>query len=462
MKRILCVFFAVLFLMSRNVDAQTAVELGASSDKGQAELRGDAGEYQEVEEADHTLVGLNTPVTAAMMEPNQNLKKVELLAESKSNIKRKALDFGFSMISIMNYQRSNTNSKFAYLMRHPTSANQVGKTASEAVVHSAQISLVGSLNDWMTSYGELLYNPQQSFGGGIITDLPRNQIDMRKAFLLFGNLEKMPLYFALGKMDIPFGQTGSVSPFTNSTMWHAFGGLAYAALLGYKKAGLSLSLTAIQGGAQFRAANVPVDSTNVPSRLNNWAVDAHYTIKPAENFSVRLGASYLKGSAYVQDFPIVHFEPGKTNNPAMAFYSKINLNALTIMGSFATTLDVWPGTFNPNPPLNEFQASRVASMNLGAGYQIATTDKLAYIVSGEFSNFITGPEGAPWERQNQYVFGLNVMIENSSRLFVEMIRTEGFVPLNFMTGGNFSDPGVTISDRDVQSQGVVIGMQLSL
>ena len=32
----------------------------------------------------------------------------------------------------------------------------------------------------------------------------------------------------------------------------------------------------IQGGAQFRAANTPVEGTAVPSRLNNFAVDAHY------------------------------------------------------------------------------------------------------------------------------------------------------------------------------------------
>ena len=35
---------------------------------------------------------------------------------------------------------------------------------------------------------------------------------------------------------------------------------------------------AVQGGAQFRSANVPVEGSSVPSRLNNFAVDARYTL----------------------------------------------------------------------------------------------------------------------------------------------------------------------------------------
>ena len=96
---------------------------------------------------------------------------------------------------------------------------------------------------------------------------------------MIGKLNNFPLYLAIGKMDVPFGQTGSVSPFTNSTMWHAFGGLGYSAVVGFKKYGISASFAAIQGGAQFRALNVPVDSTSVPSRLTNLAFDVNYTAK---------------------------------------------------------------------------------------------------------------------------------------------------------------------------------------
>ena len=98
---------------------------------------------------------------------------------------------------------------------------------------------------------------------------------------------------ALGKIDAPFGQTDAVSPFTNSTMWHAFGGLGYGAQLGLKTAGLNVSFMAIQGGAQFRALNAPVEGTAVPSRLNNYVADVNYTASINEDLTVRVGASYV-------------------------------------------------------------------------------------------------------------------------------------------------------------------------
>ena len=170
-------------------------------------------------------------------------------------------------------------------MRHPTSNNQIGTEVSEAVIHSVQLSFTGTVNNWLATYMEILYNPQQSFGSGTITSLERNQIQLRKGFVVFGDLNDFPLYGAIGKMDAPFGQPGSVSPFSNSTMWHAFGGLGYGAQLGFKKWGLHATFMAVQGGAQFRAMHTPVgDSTNVPSMLNNYTADINYTLVIGDGF----------------------------------------------------------------------------------------------------------------------------------------------------------------------------------
>ena len=410
-------------------------------------------------------LGLNSSLTYQMMEPNQNLRKLEILIDAKSEdrIPVKTVSLGFSIIGIADFQRSNRDSKFAYLMRHPTSNNQIGKTVSELVVHSAQTSFISSINSWITAYGEMLYSPEQSFGTGTITSLGRNQIEFRKGIVLLGNLKKFPFYFGLGKMDIPFGQTRSVSPFTNSTIWHAFGALGYSGIVGFKKYGLSVSLAAIQGGAQFRAANVPVDSTSVPSRVNNFSADLNYSLSVGNNNLVRIGASYLKGSAYCQPWPVVHFMPCAENNPVYSLYGEIELqNRILLKGSIAQTLNEWPGTFNPNPPLNEYVASKVSSIDIGAKYQINMNGDIIYSVSAEFSNFKAGPENSPWERQSQLVLGLNAQVEETSRLFIEFFRTAGYAPLNFVSGGNFDDLGVTHSDRDARSFGVVGGFLISI
>jgi len=408
---------------------------------------------------------LNSELTYRLMEPNQNLRKLELLADAKAagQIEDKSLSVGFAVTGIVNYQRSNRDSKFAYLMRHPTSNNQIGKEASEVVLHSAQLSFVGSINPWVTAYGEFLYSPEQSFGTGTITSLGRNQIEFRKGIILLGNLDKFPFYLGIGKMDIPFAQTRSVSPFTNSTLWHAFGALGYSGVLGFKKGGLSASFTAIQGGAQFRAANVPVDTTNVPSRINNFAGDLNYTFNLTEGTSLRLGGSYLKGSAYCQPWPVFHFNPCQENNPAYSFYGEVAIkNRLILQGGYTQTLNEWPGTFNPAPPLNEFAASKVSSFSLGGKYQLNQTGDVLYSISAEFSNFKAGPEQAPWERQSQLVIGGNGQINNTSRVFIEVFRTAGYAPLNFVSGGNFDDPGSTHSDRDARSFGIVGGILFSI
>lgn len=414
------------------------------------------------------VLNLQSHFSYQMMEPIQNLRKVNLFLDGRTAgyLKPKNLIIGASLIAIGDYQQSSHDSKFGYLMRHPTSNNQIGKEVLEAVVHSFQLSASGSINRWLGAYAELLYNPEQNFGQGTITDKDRNQVLMRKAFIVFGNLNDFPIYGALGKMDTPFGQTGSVSPFTNSSVWHAFGGLAYGAQIGFNRWNLDASIMAVQGGAQFRALNTPVgDTTNVPSMINNFVADINYEINWKEQLKVKMGGSYMHGSTYSTAFPVFHFDPAVIHNPAWTAYARMDLGKqLILKGSFVKTLKVWPGTYNPTPPLNIYPASKVSSMDIGARYLLFPDQKYSYAISGEFSNFKAGPEGAPWERQNQIVAGFSVEIEQSSRLFLELFRTDGYVPLNWVSGSNANapfPPGVTHSQSDVVSHGVVVGALLT-
>lgn len=410
-------------------------------------------------------VRLNSEYTFRMLEPVEDLRKIDVLQNARQAglIQNGNLYIGASLISLVDYQSSNTNSKFGYLMRHPTANNQIGKTVSEAVIHSAQLGLTGIINNWLAAHMEILYDPQQSFGAGSITTLTRNQLQLRKGYVLIGNLDKFPIYGAIGKMDAPFGLTGSVNPFTNSTVWHAFGGLGYGALLRFNKYGLNISFMAVQGGAQFRALHVPVEGTNVPSRLNNFVADINYKIKFSESTHLLIGASYLHGSTYCQGFPVFHFMPCEDNNPASTFYGKLKYkDKLVIKGGYAITGEVWPGTFNPTPPLNEFAASKVSSFDVGLKYVINPSGKIIYSLSGEFSNFIAGPDGAPWKSQTQTVIGFSGLVNHSSKLFFEFFRTTGYAPLNFISGGSSEDLSVTHSDADANSIGIVLGALLTI
>ena len=346
-----------------------------------------------------------------------------------------------AVTAIANWQSSNVPNKFGYLMRHPTASNQVGTTVSEATIHSAQLGFTGMLGEWITANWEILYDPEQSFGTGTNTSLQRNQLQMRRAYVLVGSLDKSPYYASIGKMAIPFGLTDTVNPFSASTVWHAFGGLANGATVGYINKGFNLSVMGIQGGAQFRAANSPVKQTDVPSKLNNFSVNMSHGWKWSSSGTILVGGSYQRGTAYCQDFPVVHFEPCKDNNPAFDIYGKMVYGNLMLKGEFARTTDEWPGTFNPDIP--QFAASKVTSFDVGARYRYNFADGPVDF-SAEFSRFDAGPAGAPWEDQDQLVLGTAWFIRPSVKLFAEYIRVEGYAPLNFISGGNIKGPDGTV------------------
>lgn len=440
-------------------ESEPAPHHPASSAKGQT--RGEASWAADGEKGSGKgLVGFNSAYSYLMLDHAENVttRPLLLLKARLDDELDTRVTLGGGVTVIADYQSSNRPGKFGYLMRHPTINNQVGRKASEATVHAAQLAATIAFTPAVSGYIEMLYNPEQSFGAGTLTDINRNQVEVRKAFLLLGDLSRAPVYAAIGKMDMAFGLQDTVSPFTNSTNWHAFAVLAYGATLGYYDHGLHVRVSAIQGGAQFRSANAPVDGTAVPSRLNNWAVDANYTAELGD-LSVMVGGSYIHGSAYCQAYPVQHFRPCASNVPAWAAYGTVNYGRLKLLGEFARTTRVWPGTNVPIPtnPLSVFPAVKPQALTVGARYA-APIIPGDVNVSLEFSRFKSGADGSPWERQNQWVAGLSHRLAGSVDLFGEYVRTEGWVPLNFLSGGNQPD-GSSWSDQGARSNVVIVGVQ---
>ena len=402
-----------------------------------------------------------------ILDPTTSInRKPRLILERKRDgtIARDSLHVQGAVTAIANHQSSNRDDKFGYLMRHPTASNQVGGTVSEATIHSAQLGFTGSLGRWITGHAEMLFDPEQSFGAGTNTDLERNQVQVRRAYVLLGDLVRSPFYASLGKKSVPFGLTDTVNPFTASTVWHAFGALANGVTVGYAGKGLNISVMGVQGGAQFRAANTPVDGTAAPSRLNNLAADVHYDFEPGSAGSLVLGGSWIRGTAYCQGYPVQHFLPCRDNNPAFDVYGKLVYGDLTLKAEIARTTDEWPGTFNPGMP--QFAASRVTSFDVGVRRRYDSVRGPVHL-SAEFSRFIAGPDGAPWEQQDQIVLGGAWFVRPSAKLFAEYIRVNGYAPLNFISGGSVRDENGEIvhhrthSDRSARTDIFLVGLNLA-
>ena len=150
----------------------------------------------------------------------------------------------------------------------------------------------------------------------------------------------------------------------------------------------------------------------------------------------------------------------------MTGYAQLEVaERLIVKGSYSQTLKVWKGTYNPSPPLDIYEPIKVSSMDVGAKYSFNLKGDIQYSVSGEFSNLVAGADGSPWERQNQTVFGASALIKESSKIFVEYFFTDGYVPLNFISGSLPNQPypaGYTPCEQGVHTYGIVVGLQLTL
>lgn len=389
-----------------------------------------------------------------------NRQLILLRAREQEQIASNRLYVSASSTILADFQQTNQLGNFGYLMRD---SSQIGCQASEVILFEAKLAVTGTVEDWFSFFGEFLYNPSQSVFPGPITSLPRNLIELSQGYVVIGNLKFFPVYVAAGKMTSPFGLGDTVNPFTLSVVSDFFSGLAYGAKAGVSTHGFNASCMLIQDEAEFRGLN---SITPNPNHLRNYVVDASYTYE-LDGIKIRGGASYEAGSIFNGDFPVQSVNSkGSFKNPAYDFYLKVEIDNFTALAEFARTTKPWPGTYNPNAPLNQFKASHVQALNIGAQYRFDLKHGQALLASISFGQFKPGPRNSPWEQMSQFVAGLEFRYKHYLRFFTEYIHTQGYTPLNFISGGNQTFAatgrpylGSTWSNQDARGNIITAGIQ---
>jgi len=115
-------------------------------------------------------------------------------------------------------------------------------------------------------------------------------------------------------------------------------------------------------------------------------------------------------------------------------------------------------TFNPAIP--QFTAHRVSSFDVGGKYRVSVGET-PLDLSVDFSRFTAGPEGAPWDNQDQLVVGVAAFPAPNLKLFGEYINVQGYAPLNFISGGPNVPVGQTHSDRDAGTHVAIGGVSVA-
>ena len=111
----------------------------------------------------------------------------------------------------------------------------------------------------------------------------------------------------------------------------------------------------------------------------------------------------------------------------------------------------------------QFEAAKNKTFTVGGKYAADFGLTNTVDLSVEFSRYKAGPSGSPWEKQDQLVFGSSYFLAPNVNLFSEAILVKGWVPLNFLSGGNpGSLVGTSWSSQSSKNQIIAVGIKAGI
>lgn len=322
---------------------------------------------------------------------------------------------------------TNRDNKFNYMGRFPGDFR--GSSASDARLLHGNASVAVQLGQFTHLYGETLFSDVFSFA-----DFKQGSFQVRQAFVVFGDACQTPWYAYIGKKNVSFGDMSTLSPFSQSMVWHYFAALHEGVGVGYASGQWDWSVAALNGGRGIRVA----DSESI-GKLNNLAANMVWTGETSGG-SLRFGAGFLLGTIY-DAARAEHLDPTAFGdyNPAWDVNVQWQRGPWTLAAEYATTVNQWPTT-----------GHAVTAYRTEAAYQLPTFSWPTRL-SVSWSEGIQGPAGSEFEFNRQLVLGLGTQVNPNVLLTLEFVRGAGFAPLINIT---------RVSDREVVQNSIVAGAVL--
>jgi opacity protein-like surface antigen len=379
------------------------------------------------------IVKTNTDYSSKMFDRQEFVtdKSLQILKSKKSGlIDDNSMYVGGRVIASYVWENTNTDGKFPILSRIPNqhTANSVG---TEELLNDASINIT------------INYENFTIFAQGEYTDVEysgQEQAQMRKYYVMYGDLEKHPFYAAFGRKTVSFGNFTSYAPITHNHSSHYFWSQTDKPLfeVGYYKDKLNIVATLMANDRGLRVVNAPDNSG-----YENFALNITKEFETSENSNLLLGAGYLKGTIY--DSTLAHHPPiagfnDRSWNGAWNLHAIFSWNKWDFGAEFSRTIDDWPAT-----------DWEVSALTLQTRYKTDFYEKPT-IFSLMFSRGEQGDNGTEWEQMLQTVVGAEVKLTPNLELGAEYLFNRGFVPLIL--------PTIT-GDRDVESHTVLFAAQLT-
>jgi hypothetical protein len=400
-----------------------------------------------------TSVRTNARHTEKMLDWQENTtgKTLTLLAnKANGTLVPNSLTIGAGLKGSFMWQKTSVDGQFPILSRFPDFSARTDDEAGVFAINNAAIAFTGTFGDWTSFYLQPEYS-ETDFSS------TQDEFQLRKAFVVFGNLHKTPLYAAFGRKTIDFGNFDGYNAFTQTEAQHYFWALSDQPVLevGYYNinTGFKLSATAFSGGRQLRTAYAGEENN-----IGNYAASIEKEFRFRNGSAFTVGTSYLHDTIYRNNFTAHTFGLISSGTPPANFiqYRNSAVDAFAeytspffdAMVEYTTTLEPWAAA------IPQDAAGNVDPAYLNTAGNITFDQKLAVLVAqarikpmlpngrrlsiaavgswgsigDDFVGIGIGGQPTTWEKNQQHALSVEYPISDYLEFGAEYVYNKGFIP----------------------------------
>jgi len=412
---------------------------------------------------------------------NTTGKTLTLLANrANGTLAPNSLTIGGAMKAGLMWQTTSDAGLFPILSRFPDFTARTETSSGIFAINNAALAFTGSFGDWTSFYLQPEYSETEFTG--------QSEFQLRKAFVVFGNLERSPFYAAFGRKTIDFGNFDGYNAFTQTESQHYYHAVSDQPVLelGYYNMynGLKITGTAFSGGRQLRVGYAGAENEN---KIANFAASIEKEFRFGNGSAFTVGTSYIHDTSYRNNFTAHTFGfigslPPPANfisyrNGAVDAFAEFNSPTWDFMVEYTTSLEPWGaaipqdanGFVDPAYIIDPLGAADdLANINFDQKLNVLTAQvrykpllpngrRLQLAAVGSWGkigdDFIgVGIAGQPttWEKNQQHALSVEYPVSDYLDFGVEYVYNKGFIP--------FVAPQL-VSNDDVTAHAVNVGFK---
>ena len=405
-------------------------------------------------------VRTNALHTRDMLDWQENTtgKTMTLLANrANGTLEPNSLYLGAGFKGGLKWQTTEVPGQFPLLSRFPFFSDRTDRQAGVFAIDNAALAFTSTFGDWTTVYLQPEYSETEYSG-------EQDEFQLRKAFVVFGNLQKTPFYAAFGRKTIDFGNFDSYNAFTHNEGAHYFHAVSDQPVLeaGFYSNGFKATASAFSAGRQLRVA-LGGEENNLGNYAFNAEKEFRFGHDKRQAFTV--GGGYLHDTIY-RDNWTAHTFQGRVDgtapanfieydrNSAVSGFAEYNSPSFDAMVEYTTTLEPWAAAIPQSVtgvPFPEYLIDPLGSttdpdnINFDEKLSVLTAQvrykpwvfgrRMAVAAVGSWGNISddrgnVSAFGAPtsFEKNQQHAVSLEYPVNDYLEFGAEYVYNKGFIP----------------------------------